>query len=143
MKKILVFTFFQLFSFMVLAAPSDDIASIQKDLQHQILTWNQGDIKSFMASYKNSDDIVYGSAASPNMTFGYQNIQKRYDKYSKREKLGTASMSNVKIKLLSPAYAYVMGNWHLAKATGNTSGIFTSLYEKTPEGWKIIIDHNS
>lgn len=143
MRKIFLFLFLQLIPFMVFAAPSDEIAAIQKDLQHQITTWNQNDIKSFMTSYKNSDETMYGSAASPHMTSGYQNIQNRYYKFLQSEQWGKATMSNVKIKLLSPKYAYVTGNWHLANSKGNTSGIFTSLYEKTPEGWKIIIDHDS
>ncbi len=43
-------------------------------------------------------------------------------------------------------YASVIGKWHLDRspeAGGNVGGIFTLLFQKTPAGWKIILDHTS
>ena len=43
-------------------------------------------------------------------------------------------------------YAMVIGRFHLARkreAGGEASGIFTLLFHKTGQGWKIILDHTS
>lgn len=115
---------------------------IQNDFNQMAALWNQGDIKTFVTWYKNSDDTAY---ISTSVIHGYQNILNRYlTHYPTRDDMGTLSMSNLEIKLLSSNYAMVIGNWHLArKNQKNIGGIFTLLLEKTTAGWKIVVDHTS
>jgi ketosteroid isomerase-like protein len=60
--------------------------------------------------------------------------------------MGTLGFSGLEIRLLGPDYAAVIGRFHLdrsAGAGGEASGIFTLLFHKTSQGWKIILDHTS
>jgi ketosteroid isomerase-like protein len=47
---------------------------------------------------------------------------------------------------LGANYAVVTGKFHLARTVaggGDAQGIFSLVWEKTAEGWKIILDHTS
>jgi hypothetical protein len=60
--------------------------------------------------------------------------------------MGTLRFSDLEIKLLGSAYASVLGRFHLdrsAEVGGEAAGIFTLLFHKTPQGWKVILDHTS
>ena len=48
--------------------------------------------------------------------------------------------------LSSTDYAAVIGRFHLDRsqeAGGESSGIFTLLFHRTAQGWKVILDHTS
>jgi ketosteroid isomerase-like protein len=50
------------------------------------------------------------------------------------------------VRPLDAGYAVVIGRFHLdskAEAGGESSGIFTLLFHKTANGWKIVLDHTS
>jgi TonB family protein len=36
-----------------------------------------------------------------------------------------------------------LGKWHLKREKGDVGGVFTLLWQRFPEGWKIIHDHTS
>lgn len=143
LKKILVGILI-LFSFNFAFAASQDDAN--KQLQNTLVqmkeAWNKGDIDAVMSAYKNSDSTLY---LSSQVIHGYQNIKKRYlTNYPTRQDMGTVSFGNIDIKLLSPRYAMVIGQWHLTRpAKNDIGGVFSLLYENTKEGWKIIVDHSS
>jgi ketosteroid isomerase-like protein len=67
-------------------------------------------------------------------------------RYPTREKMGTLRFSDIETRMLGAEYASVIGRFHLdraADAGGEASGIFTLLFHKTPQGWKVILDHTS
>lgn len=140
MKKII----FLILSICCLNAWADSTPQIElnQNLQAMTKTWNEGNVKDFVKGYKDSDDTLY---ISNKIIHGYQNILKRYlQSYPTKNDMGTLSFSNVIVKVLSDQYAMVIGNWNLVRPVkGNIGGIFTLLYEKTPGGWKIIVDHTS
>jgi beta-aspartyl-peptidase (threonine type) len=37
----------------------------------------------------------------------------------------------------------VLGHWHLARAQGDIGGVFSLVWQRFPEGWRIIHDHTS
>jgi beta-aspartyl-peptidase (threonine type) len=37
----------------------------------------------------------------------------------------------------------VLGHWHLARANGDVGGVFSLVWQRFPEGWRIIHDHTS
>lgn len=149
--KFMLFINMVMIVFLLLSLPASAISSqpdnpvineIQSNLQQQMTAWNRGDIYSLVKSYKNADTTLYISST---VIHGYQNILKRYLKqYPNREKMGRLSFHIIEIRVLSPTYAMAIGNWHLTrKKSGDIGGVFTLLYEKTPQGWKIVVDHSS
>ena len=125
-----------------LCATSED--DIRKVLEEQTAAWNRGDIPGFMGGYLDSEATTF---VSDTVTRGHAKVLARYrERYSTRDKMGTLNFSGVEVKMLGSGYASVLGRFHLKRATeagGDASGLFTLLFEKTPGGWKIILDHTS
>jgi len=119
-------------------------AAIVHLLQDQVAAWNRGDVDDFMRGYKDSPDTTF---IGKSIEHGYAPILARYKKaYSTRDAMGTLDFSELAVRPLGPDYAVVTGKFHLARTTaggGDASGIFSLVFEKTPAGWKIILDHTS
>ncbi len=109
---------------------------------HQLTqTWNSGNVSDFMKSYKDSDSTRY---ITTTITRGYKNILAKYkSRYPNREKMGKLSITDLDVTVLSPQYAIVVGKWYVKQKQKHVQGIFSSLYENTSDGWKIIVDHTS
>jgi uncharacterized protein (TIGR02246 family) len=121
-----------------------DSAAIQQVLTDQQSAWNRGDIDTFMHGYKNSPDTTF---IGKSIAYGYQPILERYKEgYASREAMGTLDFSDVTVKMLGGNYAVVTGRFHLARTAaggGDASGIYSLIFEREPEGWRIILDHSS
>jgi uncharacterized protein (TIGR02246 family) len=119
-------------------------AQVRQVLEDQTSAWNRGDIRGYMEGYDKSAETTFVSAT---ITKGHAEVLANYLKrYPTREKMGTLGFSGLEIRLLGPDYAAVIGKFHLdrsAGAGGEASGIFTLLFHKTSQGWKIILDHTS
>lgn len=126
---------------LLTAAAEDDIRRVLDD---QLSAWNRGDVRAFMDGYDNTPSTTFVGTA---ITKGHAEVLANYLKrYPTREKMGTLQFSGLEIHLLDRDYASVIGYWHLTRtkeAGGDAGGIFTLLFRKTAQGWKIILDHTS
>ncbi len=79
--------------------------------------------------------------------YGYQTILHRYQtKYKNPAEMGKLTFTHLAIRTLDANYAVATGNFHLDRdkaGGGNADGIFSLLFKKTPQGWKIILDHTN
>ncbi len=118
--------------------------AIQRVLEDQAAAWNAGDIPTFMRAYKNSPDTTF---IGKSVEHGYAPILERYKKaYATKDAMGTLDYSEITVRELGANYAVVTGKFHLARNAaggGDVGGIFSLVWEKTSEGWKIILDHTS
>jgi ketosteroid isomerase-like protein len=104
--------------------------------------WNKGDIRGFMAGYWNSSTLTF--AGTGGFTRGWQPVMARYEKnYADKAAMGTLDFSELEIRQLWPDAALVLGKWHLQRQAGDVGGIFTLVFQKFPEGWRIIHDHTT
>jgi beta-aspartyl-peptidase (threonine type) len=118
--------------------------AIEKVLRTQQDAWNHHDLDAFMAGYWNSPDLTFFSGAK--QTSGWQATLDRYHATyaSPGHEMGTLEFSALRIKMLGPDAAFVRGAWHLTMPDGKTPhGLFTLVFRKHPEGWKIVHDHTS
>jgi ketosteroid isomerase-like protein len=110
-------------------------------MEKQAADWNKGDLDSFAASYKNAPDILF---VNSKIYRGYAAMLERYrTAYPTREKMGTLNYSQLEVQPLSASFATVTGHFHLERAAaggGNADGYFMVVFEKTPQGWKIVRD---
>ena len=117
---------------------------IRRVLDDQVAAWNRGDVRGFMNGYEDSETLTF---VGNSVTKGYARVLDNYLKrYSTRDKMGTLTFSNLEIRPLDADYAAVIGRWRLERtkdAGGDTGGLFTLLFRRTPAGWKIILDHTS
>ena len=123
------------------AAAEQDVRRVLDD---QVTAWNRGDVRAFMDGYDNSPSTAF---VGTTITKGHAQVLANYLKrYPTKEKMGTLKFTNLEIRPLGGDYASVVGRWHLMRtnvAGGDVGGIFTLLFRKTAQGWKIILDHTS
>jgi ketosteroid isomerase-like protein len=131
-------------------SPTQDEAAIRAAIAAQADAWNRADIPTFMQTYENSPDTTFIGAT---LRKGYGPILERYTKaYTTPEQMGKLTFGNLEIRLLPTSggvveYAVVTGTFHLDRAAHGEAkkddGIFSLVWRKGPQGWKIILDHTS
>lgn len=58
--------------------------------------------------------------------------------------MGKLDFTNLRIEMLRPESAFVRGEFHLTMSDGKTPhGLFTLVFRKFPDGWKIVHDHSA
>jgi beta-aspartyl-peptidase (threonine type) len=125
-------------------AAQDVKPAVEQVLRTQQEAWNRHDLESFMAGYWNSPDLTFFSGA--NRTSGWQGALDRYRKTYQGEgkEMGKLEFSELQIEPLAADSAFVRGAWHLSMSDNKTPhGLFTLMFRKFPDGWKIIHDHTS
>ena len=131
------------------SAPAQNLYSttepaVRQVLQRQQEAWNHHDLESFMSGYWNSPELTFFSGAK--ISSGWQATIERYRKtyQSQGREMGKLEFSDLNIEVLAPDAAFVRGAWHLTMSDGKTPhGLFTLIFRKFPDGWKIIHDHTS
>lgn len=131
-----------LFGLQFTYAQNKDVKAIQGILDNQIKYWNAGNVDSFMVGYLHSDSLVFIGNDGP--TYGYDNTLANYKKnYPDKSHMGKLQFEILSIKPLTTDYYFVIGKWKLYRTVGNLNGVYTLLFRKTKDGWKIIADHSS
>jgi uncharacterized protein (TIGR02246 family) len=127
-----------------------DRKAIQAAIDAQADAWNRADIPAFMQTYENSPDTTF---IGTKVRKGYGPIFERYKSaYTTPEQMGKLTFSDIDIRLLPSSsgkveYAVVTGTFHLQRSAHGEAkkddGIFSLVWRKGPQGWKIILDHTS
>jgi ketosteroid isomerase-like protein len=121
--------------------PSIDVA-VRAVLQAQVGAWNHHDLDAFMAGYWKSPELTFFSGATE--TKGWEPTLERYRRnyQSAGNSMGTLSFSDLRVEPLSSDAAFVRGQFHLVMPDGKQPhGVFTLIFRKFPEGWRIVHDH--
>jgi ketosteroid isomerase-like protein len=139
--------------FLVLALVSESVgegrfpaakSAITQVLQEQTDAWNRKDLEGFMAGYWNSPELTFFSGAHESK--GWQAALDRYQKsyQGAGHEMGKLEFANLRVEILGPGAAFVRGEFHLTMPDGKTPhGLFTLVFRKFPQGWKIVHDHSA
>ena len=123
------------------ASSTADVA-VRAALEKQVFEWNRGNLAGFMETYARSDDIRF--ASGDDISVGWQMVFDRYQRrYGDRAAMGTLTFSDLEIAVLGPDAALAFGRWQLKRDKDEPSGLFTLLFQRTAEGWRIVHDHTS
>lgn len=132
------------FSMVALRAQMDSTGPILQVLADQQNAWNSGDIVAFMHGYDDSPTTTF---IGKTIEKGYAPILARYQRnYASRDAMGILKFSDLSVRMLGPEHAVVTGHFHLTRTQaggGDASGIFSLVFEKEADGWKIILDHTT
>jgi beta-aspartyl-peptidase (threonine type) len=123
---------------------TDPVAAVRRILEDQQQAWNRHDLEGFMSGYWNSPDLTFFSGGQ--QTAGWQGALDRYRKNYQQagKEMGRLEFSDLKIEALGNDAAFVRGAWHVTMSDGKTPhGLFTLIFRKFPDGWKIVHDHTS
>ena len=119
-----------------------DRSAIRAVLDAQQQAWNRGDVDAFLTGYWHSPDLTF--SGSNGISRGWDAVLARYKKnYPDRSAMGTLDFSNLEFRFLGPDAALVLGHWHLKREKDELGGIFSLVWQRFPEGWRIIHDHTS
>jgi ketosteroid isomerase-like protein len=119
-------------------------AAIRKVIAEQEAAWNRQDLEGFMAGYWNSHELTFFSGAHESK--GWQAALDRYKKnyQGAGHEMGKLEFANLRIEMLGSEAAFVRGEFHLTMSDGKMPhGLFTLVFRKFPEGWKIVHDHSA
>jgi hypothetical protein len=116
--------------------------SIRKVLAEQQDCWNQGDIECFMTGYWKSDSLKF--IGSSGINYGWQATLDNYRKtYPNKNAMGTLNFELINLEPLGNDHYLVTGKWKLVRASDEPHGLFTLLWKRFGDEWKIIYDHSS
>jgi ketosteroid isomerase-like protein len=118
-------------------------AAIHKVLDDQVSAWNKGDLEAFMAGYWKSPKLSFSSGN--NKVEGWQATFDRYKQryQSEGREMGKLSFTDLEIEPLGPDSAFVRGRFNLKTSKDSPTGVFTLIFRKFPQGWRIVHDHTS
>jgi uncharacterized protein (TIGR02246 family) len=119
-----------------------DREAIRAVLGAQQNAWNRGDVDAFLVGYWRSPELTF--SGSGGVARGWDGVLARYKKtYPDRSAMGQLDFSEVEFRFLGADAALVLGRWHLKREKDDVGGVFTLVWQRFPDGWKIIHDHTS
>lgn len=133
-----------LWSVVAWGSPATPPEEIRQVIVKQQDAWNRGDLEAFMAGYWKSPELTFFSGARESQ--GWQAALDRYKKsyQSAGHEMGKLEFANLRIEMLGTEAAFVRGEFHLTMSDGKTPhGLFTLIFRKFPEGWKIVHDQSA
>jgi len=124
------------------ASPMTERAAILNVVAHMEAAWNRGDFRGYMAGFKNPD-VVFVSGGK--FQDGWQGTLDHYirDYGGSAERRGHLHFYNMKVDLLAPDAAMLVGQYRLERGTRVTEGVNTRLFRKVRGHWLITMNHVS
>jgi len=119
-----------------------DRDTITAVLEDQKEAWNRGDLTDFMKGYWNSPELTF--AGKDSFARGWEAVLQRYKRsYPDKMSMGHLEFTDLEVRSLCAGSALVFGKWHLARTSGDVGGIFTLVFQRFSEGWRIVHDHTT
>lgn len=121
-----------------------DRRAVEGVLAGQQAAWNRGDLDAFLRGYEPSEALLFTSGGA--IRRGFAETRDRYrERYGSRgaESMGTLALEVLDIRALGRDGAVVLGRWRLTETEAAGAGVFTLVFLRTAEGWRIVHDHTS
>jgi ketosteroid isomerase-like protein len=126
----------------VSAAPTSEVAAIRAVFDATAAGWNRGDLATYLSGYDNSattmgrNGLVHGpSAIGDQMRAGF---------WKTGRPTQVLSFDHLEVRPLGRNHALATGQFILSgNGLPQRTGWFTTIWERTPAGWRMIHDHSS
>ena len=124
------------------ASPQSERAAILSTIARMEAAWNRGDFRGYMAGFKNPD-VIFVSGGK--FQEGWQGTLDHYirDYGGSAERRGKLHFYNMKVDLLGPDSAMLIGQYRLERGRRVTEGVNTRLFRKVRGRWLITVNHVS
>ncbi|HEX6604952.1 MAG TPA: DUF4440 domain-containing protein [Sphingomicrobium sp.] len=124
------------------ATPATERAAILQVVERMEAAWNRGDFRGYMAGFRNPD-VVFVSGGK--FQQGWQGTLDHYirDYGGSPERRGRLHFYNMKVDLLGPDAAMLVGQYRLVRGKRVTEGVNTRLFRKFYSQWLITMNHVS
>jgi uncharacterized protein (TIGR02246 family) len=131
-------------AFLALAAasPQVDRTAIVNVVRRMENAWNRGDFRGYMAGFKNPD-VIFVSGGK--FQAGWQGTLDHYirDYGGSAERRGHLHFYNMKVDVLAPDAAMLIGQYRMERGPRVTEGVNTRLFRKIHGRWLITMNHVS
>ena len=124
------------------ASPRSDRAAILGTIERMEAAWNRGDFPGYMAGFQNPG-VVFVSGGK--YQDGWQGTLDHYvrDYGGSAERRGQLHFYKMKVDLLAPDAAMLIGQYRLVRGQRITEGVNTRLFRKIRGRWLISVNHVS
>jgi len=124
------------------ASPKSDRAAILSVISRMEAAWNRGDFRGYMAGFKNPDVLFVSGGKFQD---GWQGTLDHYvrDYGGSAERRGKLHFYNMKVDILAPNAAMLIGQYRLERGPRVTEGVNTRLFKKIRGRWLITMNHVS
>ena len=132
-------------AFLALAATATaqgDKAAILATVERMEAAWNRGDFRGYMAGFK-KPDVIFVSGGK--FQQGWQGTLDHYvrDYGGSPERRGHLHFYKMKVDVLAPDAAMLVGQYRLERGARVTEGVNTRLFRKVHGHWLITMNHVS
>jgi ketosteroid isomerase-like protein len=132
-------------AFLALAATATaqgDKAAILATVERMEAAWNRGDFRGYMAGFK-KPDVIFVSGGK--FQQGWQGTLDHYvrDYGGSPERRGHLHFYKMKVDVLAPDAAMLVGQYRLERGARVTEGVNTRLFRKVRGHWLITMNHVS
>ena len=123
-------------------SPAAERTAILATIGRMEAAWNRGDFRGYMAGFKNPD-VVFVSGGK--FQAGWQGTLDHYirDYGGSAERRGKLHFYNMKVDLLGPDAAMLIGQYRLERGPRISEGVNTRLFRKVHGSWLITMNHVS
>ena len=125
-------------------SPSADLVPVfTAQLERSAADWNRGNLDGFMSDY--AADSLTGFVSEGRVRRGYPWIREHYAPlFQPGAVRDSLRFERVEVRSLGPEFALVTARFVLHRGgTTTASGPFTLVFQRRPDGWKILHDHTS
>ena len=124
------------------ASGTEDDAALRRLLKESADAFNAGDLSGHLADYDESVTFMTRNGPRPGVAPIEKAFRERYFKDGKPKQQLRFEQENV--RFLSDDVALVTGRYILSGGGDpEQSGWFTTIWQRTPKGWKVVHDHSS
>jgi len=123
-------------------SPAKERAAILSVIDRMEAAWNRGDFAAYMAGFK-KPDVIFVSGGK--FQDGWQGTLDHYvrDYGGSPDRRGKLHFYNMKVDILAPDAAMLIGQYRLERGTRVTEGVNTRLFRKIDGKWLITMNHVS
>jgi len=125
------------------APTADPSPELQALLDQSAAAWNAGDLDGFLITYARDSATTFVTTRGP--VYGFETIRDRYaarfEPGAERDSLHFTAFT---VRMLGADYVLSTARYVLTRGDSVTAtGPFTVIWERRPEGWRMIHDHTS
>lgn len=124
------------------ATPQSERSSILSVIARMEAAWNRGDFRGYMAGFQNPGVLFVSGGKFQD---GWQGTLDHYvrDYGGDAGRRGKLHFYEMKVDILAPDAAMLVGRYRLERTGRITEGVNTRLFRKTHGKWRISVNHVS
>jgi uncharacterized protein (TIGR02246 family) len=124
-------------------ASADPTPELERLMELSARAWNAGDLDGFLITYARDSATTFVTSAGP--IYGFAAIRGRYEaRFQPGASRDSLHFTDFTVRMMGADYVLSTARYVLTRGDSVTAtGPFTVVWEKRPEGWRMIHDHTS